>query len=92
MQGKEYQCYYDLDGYLESHPPQRGFTYQALLQRLQDQEIGWLDWSWWKDGCAARQIIENGNFSGLTRYGKDLVHNPVYGLQVTAQRSHAFNS
>lgn len=91
VQGEENYCYYDLDGYSESHPPQKGFTYQALLQTLQDQEIGWLAWSWWKDGCAARQMTENGNFSGLTRYGKDLVHNPVYGLQATAQRSHAFD-
>jgi mannan endo-1,4-beta-mannosidase len=61
------------------------------LQTLQDQEIGWLAWSWWKDKCTKRQMAEDGNFSGLTRYGKDLIHNPNYGLQATAQRSNAFD-
>ena len=90
VNGKEQQCYYDLDGSQGNHAPQRGFTYQALLQQLTAQDIGWLAWSWWKDGCAERQMTQDGNFSGLTPYGTDLVNNPVYGLRATARRSNAF--
>jgi mannan endo-1,4-beta-mannosidase len=35
-------------------------------------------------------MTEDGNFSGLTPYGNDLVNNLVYGLKATAQRSTAF--
>jgi mannan endo-1,4-beta-mannosidase len=90
VNGKEQQCYYDLDGRQDNHVPQQQFTYQALLQRLTKQEIGWLAWCWWKDGCAQRQMTQDGNFSGLTPYGKDLVNNPVYGLKATARRSKSF--
>jgi mannan endo-1,4-beta-mannosidase len=88
--GQTQYCYYDLDGNNENHPPQTDFTYQAFLQKLNEQEIGWFAWSWWKDRCAKRQMTEDGNFSGLTPYGNDLVNNLVYGLKATAQRSTAF--
>ncbi len=88
--GKTVYCYYDLDGIKENHPPQNDFTYQALLTVLKEQEIGWLAWCWWKDGCARREMTQNGNFSGLTPYGNDLVNNPIYGLKATAQRATAF--
>lgn len=88
--GKTAYCYYDLDGIKENHPPQNNFTYQALLKVLKEQEIGWLAWCWWKDGCDRREMTRDGNFSGLTPYGKDLVNNPIYGLKATARRSTAF--
>ncbi len=88
--GKTEYCYYDLDGRKENHPPQNDFTYQALLTVLKEQEIGWLAWCWWKDGCDRREMTRDGNFSGLTPYGKDLVNNPIYGLKATARRSTAF--
>lgn len=88
--GKTAYCYYDLDGRKENHPPQNNFTYQALLKVLKEQEIGWLAWCWWKDGCDRREMTRDGNFSGLTPYGKDLVNNPIYGLKATARRSTAF--
>jgi mannan endo-1,4-beta-mannosidase len=88
--GEMKYCYYDLDGNNENNRPQTDFTYQALLIRLQEQEIGWLAWSWWKDNCAQREMTRDGNFSGLTPYGDDLVNNPVYGLKATAQRATAF--
>ncbi|XHX75906.1 MAG: cellulase family glycosylhydrolase [Stenomitos frigidus ULC029] len=85
------ECYYDLDGMNENHAPiQRNFTYQALLQKLTEQEIGWLAWCWWKDKCPQRQMTQDGNFSGLTPYGNDLVNNPAYGLKARARRSNAF--
>jgi mannan endo-1,4-beta-mannosidase len=90
VDGQTEYCYYDLDGNNASHAPQGNFTYQALLQRLTEQEIGWLAWCWWKDSCAQREMTQDGNFSGLTPYGGDLVNNPLYGLQATAQRSTAF--
>jgi mannan endo-1,4-beta-mannosidase len=88
--GETKYCYYDLDGNNENNRPQTDFTYQALLTMLQEQEIGWLAWSWWKDNCAKREMTRDGNFSGLTPYGDDLVNNPVYGLKAIAQRSTAF--
>jgi mannan endo-1,4-beta-mannosidase len=88
--GKTAYCYYDIDGRKENHPPQNDFTYQALLKVLKEQEIGWLAWCWWKDGCARREMTRDGNFSGLTPYGKDMVNNPIYGLKATARRATAF--
>ena len=90
IKGETQYCYYDLDGTNQNHPPQGGFTYQAFLRMLKEQEIGWLAWSWWKDNCSNRQMSQDGNFSELTPYGTDLVNNPVYGLKATAQRSAAF--
>lgn len=90
VKGKTQYCYYDLDGSKENHAPQGTFTYQTLLQKLTEEEIGWLAWCWWKDGCSSRQMSQNGNFSGLTPYGNDLVNNPNYGLKATAVRSSAF--
>ncbi|MHC5829959.1 MAG: cellulase family glycosylhydrolase, partial [Nostoc sp.] len=73
-----------------NHPPQNSFTYQAFLQTLKEKEIGWLPWCWWKDRCSSRQMSQDGNFSGLTPYGNDIVNNPDYGLKATALRSSAF--
>jgi mannan endo-1,4-beta-mannosidase len=87
FEGKTQYCFYDLDCISE---PERGFTYQTLLEELTRQEIGWLAWCWWKDNCSPRQMTLNGNFANLTPYGDDLVNNPIYGLKVTAQRSNAF--
>lgn len=87
INGKTQYCYYDLDGSNSNHAPQNGFTYQAFLRLLKEEEIGWLAWCWWKDNCTNRQMSQNGNFSNLTPYGNDIVNNPVYGLKVTAQRS-----
>jgi len=91
IDGQTQYCYYDLDDTNESHPPQTNFTFQALLQRLKEQEVGWLAWCWWKDGCSKRQMSQDGNFFNLTPYGNDLVNNPNYGLKATAERSSAFD-
>lgn len=88
--GKTQYCYYDLDGSKKNHAPQSMFTYQAFLKTLKDKEVGWLAWCWWQDNCTQRQMSQNGNFSGLTPYGNDLVNNPIYGLKATARRSAAF--
>ncbi len=91
IDGQTQFCFYDLDGTNENHPPLIAFAYQSLLQMLLEKEVGWLDWSWWKDGCSQRQMAEDGNFANLTAYGNDLVNNPNYGLKLTAVRSAAFN-
>ena len=90
--GETEYCYYDLDGSNENHPPQNDFTYQAFLTVLKEQEIGWLAWCWWKDYCDRREMTQDGNLSGLTLYGDDLVNNPIYGLKATARRSTAFGA
>lgn len=90
INGETQYCYYDLDGTNENHAPQNSFTYQAFLQTLKEKEIGWLAWCWRKDGCSSRQMSQDGNFSGLTPYGNDIVNNPDYGLKATALRSSAF--
>ena len=86
-------CFYDLDGLGENHPPQNGFSYQALLRMLMTQDVGWLAWSWWPDGCASRNMgryDQNGQFQGLTLpYGEDIVNSPEYGLKRCAERMDA---
>lgn len=89
-------CFYDLDGLHQNHPPEFAFTYQSLLQTLKTQEIGWLAWSWWPDGCSSRNI---GQYSPNTHrfegpsdpYGTDIVNNADYGLINSAERSSIFN-
>jgi mannan endo-1,4-beta-mannosidase len=88
-------CFYDLDGLAQNHPPDTGFTYQALLQKLKAEEIGWFAWSWWPDGCLSRNIaIYNdvtNQFEGFRiPYGDDIVNNPDYGLKATAKPSSIF--
>lgn len=86
VNAKTQYCRYDLDGSSGNQPAPNGFTYQALLTLLQQQEIGWLAWSWWKDNCSQRQMTSNGTFARLTPYGKDIVNNSTYGLKATAKR------
>jgi mannan endo-1,4-beta-mannosidase len=77
-------CYYDLDGTTQNHPTTTGFTYQAFLTSLLPQQVGWLAWSWFPDGCGARQMSNDGTFANLTAYGQDIVNNATYGLKATA--------
>ena len=86
VNGKTQYCHYDLDGLNQSQPAKTGFTYQSLLTLLQQKEIGWLAWSWWKDNCSKRQMTSNGTFAKLTPYGNDIVNNSTYGLKATAKK------
>lgn len=61
--------------------------YTAILHSATDSKIGWLVWAWYKDGCAARQVTSTGNFTNLTAYGNDVIHNSTYGLMHIAERS-----
>lgn len=88
--------FYDLDGLHQNHPPQTAFTYQDLLQTLKAQEIGWLAWSWWPDGCSSRNLGVyspiSGAFEGLSEpYGRDIVNQPDFGLKNSAVRSSIFD-
>jgi mannan endo-1,4-beta-mannosidase len=86
VNGQTAYCYYDLDGAHTNPGTTSGFTYQALLSVLQENEVSWLAWSWGPDSCTARRMSTNGFFKSLTTYGSDIVHNPKYGLFATAQR------
>lgn len=86
VNGKTQYCRYDLDGLSENQTAENGFTYQSLLTLLQQREIGWLAWSWWKDNCSQRQMTSNGTFANLTPYGKNIVYNSTYGLKATAKK------
>jgi mannan endo-1,4-beta-mannosidase len=85
IDGNTQYCYYDLDGTGEGHTTSTKFRYQSLLVYLTQLEVGWLAWSWWKDGCAGRQMTPNGNYpggyAGLTTYGDDLLHHATYGMR-----------
>ncbi|QSQ20098.1 cellulase family glycosylhydrolase [Pyxidicoccus parkwayensis] len=90
-----HDCFYDLDGLNQNHPPNFGFTYQSLLQTLKTQEIGWLAWSWGPDSCQSRNIgqyaQDSNQFEGLSEpFGNDIVNNPDYGLKASAERSSVF--
>lgn len=96
VNGETQFCFFDLDGLAENHPPATDFTYQALLQKLKAKGIGWFAWSWWPDACLSRNIAtydQSGNhFEGFTQpFGDDIVNNPDYGLNVTAERSSIFS-
>lgn len=86
VDGETSFCHYDLDGTQASpNPTSTGFRYQSLLIYLTQLEVGWLAWSWWKDGCTVRQMTLDGNYAGghtgLTAYGYDLLHHATYGMR-----------
>ena len=81
------ECYYDLDGTSQGHPPDSNFTYQSLLTSLANYGIGWLAWSWGPDKCTSRRMTSDGTFARLTPYGSDIVNNGVYGLKTHAKRT-----
>ena len=87
LDGQTVFGFYDLDGSKIGPGETNGFTYQSLLWVLQEQEIGWLAWSWGPDQCDARWISSDGTFDSLTEYGDDIVHNVAYGLVATARRA-----
>jgi mannan endo-1,4-beta-mannosidase len=96
VNGVTQYCFYDLDGFNQHHAPQIAFTYQSLLQTLKTQEVGWLAWSWWPDGCPGRNMARyNDNthqYEGLSQpYGDDIVNHPDYGLKNSAVRSSVFD-
>lgn len=70
--------------------------YTALLQSCQDDHIGWLAWTWNRDGCPTRNITENdltpgsvtdGQFNTLTPYGDVIVNDPGFGLAGHAEKA-----
>lgn len=73
---KNLYCHYDLGGV----DPNK-FSYKNFLPLIGKHQVGWLAWCWWKDKCAERQMTVDGDFAGMTPYGKDLVHNIIYGLR-----------
>ncbi|MCO6482795.1 MAG: cellulase family glycosylhydrolase [Flavobacteriales bacterium] len=74
LQDDAQMCQYTLD-------------YNALLNICTEAQVGWLAWSWDRDGCSARQISTNGMANSLTPYGNDIVNNPGHGLAVNTVRS-----
>lgn len=63
-------------------------NYKPLLKYCQLKKVGWLAWCWDHDNCSDRQISSTSNFSNLTTYGNDIVHNSNYGLMtVNAPKS-----
>jgi len=62
-------------------------NYTSILRSAESFKVGWLIWSWYKDGCAARQMTTAGNFASLTPFGQNVIHNSVFGLKTVAQRS-----
>lgn len=61
-------------------------NYQALLNNLQTQQIGWLAWNWQYDACANREMTSTGLFNNLGTFGLDITNNSTYGLANTAIR------
>jgi mannan endo-1,4-beta-mannosidase len=61
--------------------------YANLLTRCENLGVNWLAWSWYRDGCANRQMTSTGNYANLTPYGNDLVNNTTYGIRAKAVKS-----
>jgi mannan endo-1,4-beta-mannosidase len=59
---------------------QYALNYVPLLRICETNQIGWLAWSWDRDGCPARQITTAGSINSLTAYGNDILNSPEYGL------------
>lgn len=76
----------------DATPCQYALNYSDLLETLQQKDIGWYAWAWYKDGCAAREMTATGLFADMGSYGSDITNNTVYGLTATAlRRSSTFD-
>jgi mannan endo-1,4-beta-mannosidase len=89
-QDKDEASFYDLDLSGENDPAPSGFLYPDLLKILQEQDVGWLAWSWGPDNCAQRRLSSDGTDTALTNFGNDIVNNAFYGLKATAVKSEHF--
>lgn len=73
-------------------------NYTSLLQSCQGKNIGWLAWTWNRDGCDARNMTDNsggnsdGLFTTLTQYGNTIVNNADFGLADHSQKACFNNS
>jgi mannan endo-1,4-beta-mannosidase len=63
------------------NPCQYTLNYAPLLRICEQENIGWIAWSWDHDVCPARQMSTAGTYASLTPYGNDLINNPGYGMQ-----------
>jgi poly(3-hydroxybutyrate) depolymerase len=82
------ECYFGIDGTTSEHAAPTGFSYKNLLPNsLIPNNIGYLFWEWTNDACLDRRMSPDGNFSNLTNYGLDAVHNTLYGIHNKAVRS-----
>lgn len=69
----------------------------SFLEACQDQNMGWLAWTWNRDECAVRNMTSNepgnpfsttdGQFSTLTAYGQTIVNDVAFGLVNHAQKA-----
>jgi poly(3-hydroxybutyrate) depolymerase len=82
------ECYYGIDGTTSEHAAPSGFSYKTLLPILKTNNIGYLHWEWFNDGCPGRNMTTDGNYNTLTTYGLDAVNHASYGIN-TAVKSGA---
>ena len=83
------ECYYGIDGTVVNHAAPTGYSYKNLLPTLKINEIGWLHWEWFNDGCGGRNMTIDGSYSTLTTYGNDAVNHAVYGIKNMAVKASA---
>lgn len=84
------ECYYGIDGTATEHTAPSGYSYKNLLPLLKNNEIGWLHWEWFNDGCSLRNMTTDGNYINLTTFGQDAVNNASYGIKNIAIKSNGF--
>jgi poly(3-hydroxybutyrate) depolymerase len=79
------ECYYGIDGTSSEHVAPSGFSYKNLLPILKTNNIGYLHWEWFNDGCPGRNMTTDGNYNTLTTYGLDAVNNVNYGINTAVK-------
>jgi predicted esterase len=61
-------------------------SYTDLLTKCQQNDIGWLAWTWTDDWCSERRVAPGGSFSALSTYGNAIVNHADFGLATHAQK------
>jgi mannan endo-1,4-beta-mannosidase len=71
-------------------------TPDILMQTLQQNQMGWLAWSWDDGGCTFNLLGPCPNntgvwsYSNLSAYGKDVILSPGFGMQAVSRPATTF--
>lgn len=66
-------------------------TPDILMQTLQQNQMGWLAWSWDDGGCEFNLLAcPNFTYQNLTPYGQDVILSPGFGMQAAAKPATIF--
>ncbi|NQT27004.1 cellulase family glycosylhydrolase [candidate division KSB1 bacterium] len=66
------------------------YATELVLKYCEDNDIGWLAWSWNMNGDPLLDMVDGYLYEDLNEYGELIVNHPRYGLKATSDRATGF--